>query len=145
MAKGVKVTEFLSVRSDQIAAPLAMIPGLQSETLSRTGARSTEVLQNPAAPTKVLFIDEFDSVEASEEHFRWGAQGGDLEKLGALLAESPRIEVWPVSLAPDALPDFERPSGAVVRMRGGVRDVALASATRADNCAATVTGRAVLC
>jgi len=97
---GVKVTVFLSVKSDQIAALLAMSPGLQSETLSRPGARSAEALQNPAVPTKLLFIDEFDSVEAGEAYFQWRAERGDLEKLGALLAEPPRIEVWPVSLAP---------------------------------------------
>ena len=55
---------------------------------------------NPAVPTKLLFIDEFDSVEAGEACFQWRAERGDLEKLGALLAEPPRIEVWPVSVAP---------------------------------------------
>jgi len=100
MAKGVKVTVFLSVKSDQVSPLLAMIPGLQSETLSRPGVRSTEALQNPATPTKLLFIDEFDSVEAGEAYLQWRAQRGDLEKLGALLAEAPGIEVWPVSSAP---------------------------------------------
>jgi quinol monooxygenase YgiN len=100
MAKGVKVTIFLSVKSDQVSPLLTMIPGLQLETLSRPGVRSTEVLRNPATPTKLLFVDEFDSVEASEAYLQWRAQRGDLEKLGALLAEPPRIEVWPVKLAP---------------------------------------------
>jgi quinol monooxygenase YgiN len=98
--KGVKVTIFLSVKSDQVSPLLAMIPGLQNETLSRPGVRSTEALRNPATPTKLLFVDEFDSVEASEAYLQWRAQRGDLEKLGALLAEPPRIEVWPVNLAP---------------------------------------------
>jgi quinol monooxygenase YgiN len=100
MAKGVKVTIFLSVKSDQVTPLLTMIPGLQSETLSRPGVLSTEALRNPATPTKLLFVDEFDSVEASEAYLQWRAQRGDLEKLGALLAEPPRIEVWPVKLAP---------------------------------------------
>src|SRR4029077_1961281 len=100
MAKGVKVTIFLSVKSDQVSPLLTMIPGLQFETLSRPGVRSTEALRNPATPTKLLFVDEFDSVEASEAYLQWRAQRGDLEKLGALLAEPPRIEVWPVNLAP---------------------------------------------
>jgi len=100
MAKGVKVTVFLSVKSDQVSPLLAMIPGLQNETLSRPGVRSTETLQNPATPTKLLFIDEFDSVEAAEAYLQWRPQRGDPEELGALLAEAPRIEVWSVSLAP---------------------------------------------
>jgi hypothetical protein len=55
MAKGVKVTVFLSVKSDQIAALLAMILGLQSETLSRPGARSTEALQSGSSHKAVVY------------------------------------------------------------------------------------------
>ena len=74
-----------------------MILGLQGETLSRPGARSTEALHSGSSHKAVV---EFDSVEAGEACVQWRAERGDLEKLGALLAEPPRIKVWPVSLAP---------------------------------------------
>ena len=91
----VTVTVSLSVKPDQIKTLHGRVPGMLQEALARPGVRASRALHNPAEPTKLLFIDEFDSVEASDAYFKWRAERGDLDKLGALLTEPPHVAVWP--------------------------------------------------
>ncbi len=100
MTMNVIVTVSLSVRPEKVETLLGMVPAMQKETLTRPGVRSVRALHNPGEPTKLLFLDEFESLTASNAYFKWRQERGDLDRLGALLSEPPRVEVWPSSIAP---------------------------------------------
>ena len=98
MTDSVTVTVSMTVKPDAVATMLGMIPGLLSGMLEQPGVLGGRALQNPAEPTKLLFIDEFETVEASEAYFKWRAERGDLDRLGALLIAPPQVQVWPASI-----------------------------------------------
>ena len=100
MANNVTVTVSLSVQPGQLETLLSMLPHLLTETLGRPGVVSARALRNPDEPLKLVFLDEFISVEASDAYFAWRTERGDLDRLGAMLSGPPRIEVWPVSIDP---------------------------------------------
>ena len=98
MSNSVTITVTMTVRPDAVETMLGMIPGLLTGMLTRPGVLGGRALQNPAEPTKLLFIDEFETVEASEAYFKWRAERGDLDRLGALLTAPPQVQSWPDSI-----------------------------------------------
>ena len=100
MAQNITVTVSLSIKLGMVDTFLTMLPDLQTETMTRPGVVSVRALYNPERPTKLVFLDVFESVAASEGYFRWRGERGDLDKLEAMLTEPPKIETWPVSMAP---------------------------------------------
>ena len=98
-ANAITVTVAMSVKPDQVETLQGKIPGMLEEALARPGVRASRALYNPAEPTKLLFIDEFDSVEASDAYFKWRAERGDLDQLGTLLTAPPLVEVWPLHIS----------------------------------------------
>jgi len=100
MANDVTVTISMSVKPDQLETLLSMIPDLLKETLSRPGVISVRALRNPDESLRLMFLDVFASIEASNAYFGWRRDRGDLDRLVSMLSEPPRIEVWPVSIGP---------------------------------------------
>jgi quinol monooxygenase YgiN len=98
MSNTVTVTVAMAVKPEAVATMLGMIPGLLTGMLERPGVLGGRALQNPAEPTKLLFIDEFETVEASEAYFKWRTERGDIDRLGALLTAPPQVQVWPANI-----------------------------------------------
>jgi len=98
MSNDVTVTISMSVKPDKLETLLSITPDLLKETLGRPGVISVRALRNPDEPLKLMFLDAFASVEASNAYFEWRRDRGDLGRLVSMLSEPPRIEVWPVSI-----------------------------------------------
>jgi quinol monooxygenase YgiN len=100
MVNDVTVTISMSVKPDKLETLLSMIPDLLKETIARPGVLSARALRNPDESLKLMFLDVFASVEASNAYFGWRRDRGDLDRLVSMLSEPPRIDVWPVSIDP---------------------------------------------
>ncbi|MGI4748426.1 MAG: putative quinol monooxygenase [Janthinobacterium lividum] len=100
MSPTVTVTVAIDVRPESLETIVTMIPELLAEMLTRPGALSSRALQNPADPTKLLFVDEFESVEAATSYFAWRGDRGDVDRMGLLLSAPPKVDVWPISILP---------------------------------------------
>lgn len=98
MTKYVTVMVSMSPKPDELEVLLSMLPDFLSETIDRPGVISTRALRNPDEPSKLMFLDVFSSIEASKAYSGWRQENGDLDRLGAMLSEPPRIEIWPVSI-----------------------------------------------
>lgn len=97
MSEPITVTVTIDLKPEQADGFFnELLPQLQKQTIAFAGVRSAQALRQVAEPTKVMFIDEFESTEAADAYFAWRAENGDLEKLNELLAAPPRIEVWPL-------------------------------------------------
>jgi len=97
MTEGVTVTVSIDLKPKEADAFCRdQIPHLLKQTRNFSGVRSARVVRQADDPTKVLFIDIFDTVEASVRYFEWWDGTGDLGRLAKLLSEPPRIEMWPL-------------------------------------------------
>ncbi len=76
------------------------LPELQKETALFEGVRSVRALRQLAEPTKVMFVDIFDSLESAQKYFAWRESSGALKQLGELLVGPPQVEFWPISREP---------------------------------------------
>lgn len=103
MTSGVTVTVEINLKPEEADAFCdTMLPQLQKQTQAFAGVRSVRAVRQAAEPTRVLFIDVFDTVEASDAYFKWRGETGDLDLLGSLVSEPPRISVWPTAIDPAA-------------------------------------------
>lgn len=99
MTSGVTVTVEINLKPEKADDFCAtMLPALQEQTRAFAGVRSARAVRQAAEPTRVLFIDVFETVEASDAYFKWRAETGDLDMLGELVSEPPRISVWPTAI-----------------------------------------------
>lgn len=76
------------------------LPELQKQTIAFQGVRAARALRQESEPTKVLFIDVFETAEAAQNYFHWREQSGDLKKLAEILTSPPKIDFWPISREP---------------------------------------------
>lgn len=76
------------------------LPELQKQTVAFQGVRSVRAVRQASQPTKVLFIDIFESAESAQNYFQWRESNGDLKKLAEILASPPVIDFWPISREP---------------------------------------------
>jgi len=100
MANDVTVTVSMSVKPDKLETMLSMIPDGLKETLGRPGVTSVRALRTPDEPLRLMFLNVFASVEASNAYVGWRRESGDFDQLVSMLSEPPRVEVWPVSIDP---------------------------------------------
>ena len=98
MSATTTVTVTMHVKPGSLATMIEAIPELLAGMLLRPGAIATRALQNPTDPTKLLFIDEFESLEAATAYFGWRADRGDVDRMGRLLTAPPQVDIWPVSI-----------------------------------------------
>ena len=74
-----------------------MLPELQKQTRAFKGVRSVRAVRQSDDPTKMMFIDIFDTVDDVHAYFKWRGERGDLDLLGTLVSQPPQIEIWPIS------------------------------------------------
>ena len=98
-ASRITVTVSMNVKPEALGGLIDSIPGLLTGMLARPGALTSRALQNPADPTKLLFIDEFESEQAVEDYFAWRSDRGDVERLGKMLTVPATVEIWPVDVS----------------------------------------------
>ncbi len=63
-------------------------------TSSRPGFRGIRMLQHGAEPTRIIFIEHWDSPSAYRDYLNWRTERGDMEGLKRV-ASSIEINVWP--------------------------------------------------
>jgi quinol monooxygenase YgiN len=75
-----------------------MLPQLLKQTSAFEGVQSVQAVRQQGDPNRVLFIDTFDSVEASQKYIAWRESRGDLAMLSGLLTKPAVMNVWPINI-----------------------------------------------
>ena len=91
---GVTVTFELRMKPEALAGFLEALPGMLKETATFEGFRSIRIVQNKDDPTRVLFVELWDSEEAYGKYIAFRTQRGDMENLGQLV-NSTEMNMWP--------------------------------------------------
>jgi len=101
MSKEITVTVAIDLKPEHADSFFdEWLPQLQKQTIAFQGVRSARAVRQELHPTKVLFIDVFESAEAAQDYFQWREKSGDLTKLAEILASPPQIDFWPISREP---------------------------------------------
>ena len=58
------------------------------------GCNSITIQKNQDDPSNLVFVENWDSKERFEDYLGWRTQRGDVEKMGAWLAEPPSIRYF---------------------------------------------------
>ena len=58
------------------------------------GCNSITIQKNQDDPSNLVFVENWDSKEQFEDYLGWRTQRGDVEKMGAWLAEPPSIRYF---------------------------------------------------
>lgn len=91
---GVTITFELRVKAEALAGFLEVLPSMLKETATFAGFRNIRIVQNKDDPTRVLFIELWDSEEAYRKYIDFRTQRGDMDNL-AQLVNSTEMNVWP--------------------------------------------------
>lgn len=64
------------------------------DTRAFEGCEGVAVHRDLSDPTRFLLYEQWGAVEQQQAYMAWRQERGDLDKLGALLAEPPVVKAW---------------------------------------------------
>jgi quinol monooxygenase YgiN len=97
-ADGVTITFEMGLKPEAVALFLQAAPGMMTETAAFPGCQAVRIVQHKDDPTRLLFVERWDSEEAYGKYIAWRMERGDFESLGPMLT-STETNVWPTLIA----------------------------------------------
>lgn len=99
MRRGVTFTVELQLKPEEAEAFCEeLLPQLLKQTSVFDGVISARAVRMDDGSNRVLFIDEFASIEANQRYIAWREERGDLVMLRGLLTQPPIMNLWPVNI-----------------------------------------------
>ncbi|NPD66316.1 hypothetical protein HN018_23490 (plasmid) [Lichenicola cladoniae] len=99
MTPSVTFTVQLTLKPDEVERFCdSLLPELLQQTRGFEGVRSARAVRMDDGSNRVLFIDEFDSIEANQRYLAWREERGELTMLRSLLTQPPIMDLWPLTI-----------------------------------------------
>jgi len=91
---GVTITFELRMKPEALAGFLEALPRLINETAAFEGFRTIRIVQHGEDPTRILFVELWDTEEAYRKYIAFRNARGDMDSVAAL-AHSMTVNIWP--------------------------------------------------
>ncbi|MGV8918077.1 MAG: putative quinol monooxygenase [Pseudomonas sp.] len=94
MNNAITMTLKMKVKPSSQQAFLEALNVRVAETLAYPGALSMQVIRQHDDPCTVLFVEEWESIDAFNLYIAWRSQRDDIWHLGEMLSEMPHMTFW---------------------------------------------------
>ncbi|MDM8010929.1 MAG: antibiotic biosynthesis monooxygenase [Parasphingorhabdus sp.] len=96
---GVKITFALKLIPEAVDAFCSALPETVKDTAKRPGFRDLCVVRHATDPSRLMFIETWDSEQSYHDYIAWRTERGEMDGMSAILAEPPQLDVWPILVA----------------------------------------------
>src|SRR5439155_6634914 len=97
-AKGVTITFEMKLKPEAVEGFGQAAPVMLEGAAAFEGCQTIRIVQHKDDPTRILFVERWDSEEAYAKYIAWRTERGDMESLAQMVVSTDG-NVWPTLLA----------------------------------------------
>ena len=91
---GVTVTFELKMKPEAVEMFLQAVPVMLKDTAAFAGFRDIRIVQHKDDPTRLMFLERWDSEDAYDKYMAWRTSRGDMDGLAHMVV-STETNIWP--------------------------------------------------
>lgn len=96
---GVTITMEMNLKPEVADQFCSSLPEMIKETVARPGFIGIDIVRNKDDRARLLFVERWETEQAYHDYVAWRTERGDMAAMADLLAEAPKLAVWPTTVA----------------------------------------------